>query len=155
MKNFTLALVFGTIALLSATASYADGLTPQDYAEIEQLYAQYNWAIDSGDAEGYASTFTEDGVFNNFTGHDELAGFIATWMKDMNGGTRKHWNSNLRITGDGKTAKGKVYLLLIDTAVQPPGIIASASYNDELVKTSDGWRFSKRGTTSDRPAQAK
>lgn len=153
MKNITLAIVISAIALIAASPSYANGLTPQDYMEIEQLYAQYNWAIDSGEADAWADTFVEDGTFNSFTGREQLKGFIDRWVNDMNGLSRRHWNSNLRITGDGKTAQGKVYLLLIDTSVQPPAIITSASYSDELVKTSEGWRFTKRQTQSDRPAK--
>ena len=38
------------------------GLTAQDYVEIQNLYAFYNLASDAGDAEGYASCFTENGV---------------------------------------------------------------------------------------------
>lgn len=153
MKNISLAILLGAISFFAVSSSYADGLSPQDYMEIEQLYAQYNWAIDSGDAEAYANTFVEDGVFNTFKGHDQLVGFIKRWVGEMGGSTRKHWNTNLRITGDGKTANGKVYLMLLDTSTQPPSIIASASYTDELVKTAEGWRFTKRQTKSDRPAK--
>ncbi len=40
----------------------AGGLSAQDYCEIQNLYAHYNLASDAGDAEAYASCFTEDGV---------------------------------------------------------------------------------------------
>lgn len=153
MKKFTLALVLSTLAFITAAPSYAADLTPQDYMEIEQLYAQYNWAIDSGDAEAYANTFVADGVFNTMTGHDQLQGFIKRWVDEMGGATRKHWNTNLKISGDGETASGQVYLMLVDTAPQPPAIIATATYTDSLVKTADGWRFSKRSTQSDRAAK--
>jgi hypothetical protein len=152
LKKSIVAFLVSSFALITSAPVLASGLTPQDYAEIEQLYAQYNWAIDSGDAQAWADTFVEDGVFNNFKGTEQLKGFIDRWVNSMNGLTRKHWNSNLRITGDDKTAQGKVYLLLVDTSVQPPAIITSASYSDELVKTPRGWRFTKRATKSDRPA---
>ncbi|MCW8194633.1 nuclear transport factor 2 family protein [Proteobacteria bacterium 005FR1] len=165
MKKSILALVACTVALLSFS-SFADhhggghsgkkmsGLTPKDYMEIEQLYAQYNWAIDSGEAQAWADTFVDDGNFNNaFKGKEQLKGFINRWVSEMNGLSRKHWNSNLHVTGDGKTAQGKVYLLLIDKSQQPAAIISSASYADELVKTDEGWRFVKRVVNSDRPAK--
>lgn len=151
MKKFSLSLL-SVVATILALPAFAD-LSADDYAEIEQLYAEYNWAIDSGDAKAYAATFTPDGVFNNFSGRDELEGFIKRWIEQMGGKTRKHWNTNLRITGDGETAQGKVYLMLLDTSEQPPAIGATATYSDELVKTDEGWRFSKRSTQSDRPAQ--
>ena len=67
--------------------AWADGLTTQDYIDIEQLYATYNHAIDSGDGEAWAATFTADGTFNKFTGHDQLVGFIQAWKEKMNGGS--------------------------------------------------------------------
>lgn len=152
MRNLICAFIVTTCALIASTPALAAGLTAEDRVEIEQLYASYNWAIDSGDAQAWADTFVEDGVFNNFKGKEQLKGFMDRWVNEMNGLTRKHWNSNLSITGDGKTAQGKVYLLLVDVSVQPPAIITSASYSDELVKTPQGWRFSKRATKSDRPA---
>jgi ketosteroid isomerase-like protein len=161
LKRSILVLVACTVTLLSLSSvadhhgggQHGGGLTPADYMEIEQLYATYNWAIDTGDAQAWADTFVEDGQFQNFKGEEQLKGFIDRWVNSMNGLTRKHWNSNLHITGDGKTAQGKVYLLLVDKSVQPPAIISSASYADELVKTDQGWRFSKRSVNSDRPAQ--
>jgi len=33
----------------------------EDRAEIEELMARYAWALDTGDFEGYAGCFTEDG----------------------------------------------------------------------------------------------
>jgi hypothetical protein len=60
-------------------------LTADDYIEIQQLYAQYNIAIDSGHAEGYAATFTPDGVFNTSNGHDALVRFIHRWRETMKG----------------------------------------------------------------------
>ena len=135
-------------SLLSASAN-AQGLTADDYMEIQQLYAQYNFAIDSGDADAWAATFTPDGVFNSFAGQEALKGFIKRWVESMNGGYRKHWNTNLVITGDGKTAQGKVYLMLLDTSVRPAAIATTATYDDTLVKTDAGWRFTKRTTKAD------
>lgn len=151
MKKVVIAIAIGALGLSAALQAMAAGLTPQDYMEIEQLYAKYNDTIDHNDGEGYASTFTKDGVFNNNTGHDALAGFVKQWHEKMNGGTRRHWNNNLRLTGDGKSAKGSVYLMLVDIGTKPISIMTTASYSDELVKTADGWRFTKRTTARDAP----
>lgn len=149
MKNPILNLSFLLLILGFTAQANADGLSAEDYMEIQQLYAKYNFAIDSGDAEGYAATFTEDGVFNNFKGKDALIGFVKRYTEGMNGPMRRHWNSNLLVTGDGKTAEGKVYLILLDLSTTPPSAGTTAIYNDTLVKTADGWRFSKRTTTGD------
>ena len=136
-------------AMLVGASWAADTLSAQDYFEIQQLYARYNIAIDSGDAEGWAATFTSDGIFNTFSGHDALVGFIKTWREKLNGATRKHWNNNLQVTGNSKEASATTYLMLVDFSTKPPSILMSGSYTDSLVKTKDGWRFTKRMTKSD------
>jgi hypothetical protein len=73
------ALVTGYVSFTSA--QQGKKFTADDYLEIQQLYARYNMAIDSGDAEGYAATFVKDGVFNTFNGHDALVEFIHNWRR--------------------------------------------------------------------------
>jgi hypothetical protein len=135
-------------------ASAAGALSAQDNFEIQQLYARYNIAIDGGDGEAWASTFTPDGVFNQFVGHDALVNFVKTWREKLNGATRKHWNNNLQISGNSKEASGFVYLMLVDISTKPASILATATYTDSLVKTKEGWRFAKRTTKNDVPPAA-
>ena len=148
MKKLLLS-AFAAGIMFAGTCSAAGGLSAQDYFEIQQLYARYNIAIDNGDAEGWAATFTPDGVFNTFTGHDALVGFVKTWREKLNGATRKHWNNNLQITGTSREATASVYLILVDFSTKPPSILTTATYSDNLVKTKDGWRFTKRTTKGD------
>ena len=147
---------FALVAVLvaSATAWIAaqqngKSLTAQDLVDIQQLYARYNWTLDAGDSEGYASTFTADGVFNNNVGHDAIVKFADTFHAGM-GAHVKHWNTNLMVlpAADGG-ASGQVYLVLVDFATKPPSIATSASYSDQLVRTPQGWRFKKRQTKGD------
>lgn len=154
MKNFACAaFVTAGMALASPSVQAAD-LTPKDYVEIEQLYAQYNISIDSGDAEGYANTFTPDGTFNRFVGHDALVDFVGTWREKMNGANRRHWNTNLRIMGTPEGANGSVYLMLLDVGTRPASIFSTGMYTDSLVKTKAGWRFKQRTTKGDAPPAA-
>jgi SnoaL-like domain len=149
MKTVSLIVLIAVSTLMGA-AGWASGvLTAQDNFEIQQLYARYNLAIDGGDAEGWASTFTADGVFNTFIGHDALVGFVKMWHEKLNGGTRRHWNTNLQITGTRQQATALVYLMIVDVGSKPAGIIATGMYDDTLVKTKDGWRFTKRTTKMD------
>jgi hypothetical protein len=147
MKKILISALAGI--LFAGTCTAASGLSAQDYFEIQQLYARYNMAIDSGDAEGWAATFTADGVFNTFVGHDALVGFVKTWREKLGGATRKHWNNNLQVTGNAKEATASVYLLLVDFGTKPPSILTTGTYSDSLVKTKDGWRFTKRTTKGD------
>jgi hypothetical protein len=152
-KTKTLLIASLATASLFAGVSFAAGsagaLTAQDNVEIQQLYARYNNAIDSGDAEGWAATFTPEGVFNSFSGHDALVGFVKAWREKMGGATRKHWNTNLQIDGDSKQATASVYLMLLDYGTKPVSIVATGTYSDSLTKTKDGWRFTKRTTKID------
>jgi actinorhodin biosynthesis protein ActVIA len=147
--NKILVSVLAAGIMFAGTCTAASGLSAQDYFEIQQLYARYNIAIDSGDAEGWAATFTPDGVFNTSVGHDALVNFVKTWREKLNGATRKHWNNNLQITGNANEASGYVYLMLVDIGTKPASILATATYTDSLIKTKDGWRFTKRTTKGD------
>jgi hypothetical protein len=132
-------------------------VTTQDYVEIQQLYARYATLIDAGDAEGWANTFTPDGVFNNSSrGHDALVQFVHDWRDKRNGAARRHWNSNLVVTPTEQGAAGSIYLLLLDISTRPPVPVSSSVYEDALVKTPQGWRFKSRvlhGDAAPRPSQ--
>jgi len=141
------AIVAGSV-WVSAQSGAAKSFSAQDFVDIQQLYAKYNWSLDSGEAEAYASTFTPDGVFNNNAGHDAIVKFANTFHAGL-GAHVKHWNTNLMITPTADGAAGQVYLVLVDFANKPPTIATSAAYSDELVKTAQGWRFKKRQTKGD------
>jgi len=133
----------------------ATKLTTQDYMEIEQLYATYNHAIDSGDADAWAATFTDDGVFNaRFTGTEQLKGFIKLWLEKLDGANRRHWNSNLKVDATAEGANGAVYLILYNVGVKPVAIATTGMYADTLVKTRMGWRFKTRVVKADAPLAA-
>lgn len=151
MKSLVFAAFVTAGMALAASSVQAADLTPKDYVEIEQLYVQYNIAIDSGDAEGYANTFTPDGAFNRFAGRDALVAFVGTWREKMNGANRRHWNTNLRIVGTPEGANGSVSLMVLDVGTKPASIVTTGMYSDALVKTKDGWRFKQRTTKIDAP----
>ena len=148
-KTYALTIVLTSLLLGGALSHAQDGkkgsLTAQDYVEIQQLYARYNHIIDSGDIEGYVALYTPDGSFNNNSGQEGL----RTFMKNRNGGTRRHWNTNLVITPTPEGAKGAVYLMFVDVGMKPPAITGAGRYEDSLIKTAQGWRFKQRRTFPD------
>jgi hypothetical protein len=149
-RKVLILIVAGMVSGATSVSAQSGGkqLSAQDFVEIQQLYTKYNWALDSGDAEGYASTFTPDGVFNNNVGHDAIVKFANTFHGGM-GAHVKHWNTNLMIMPSAEGATGQVYLVLVDFGTKPASIATSATYSDELVKTPQGWRFKKRATKGD------
>jgi len=128
-------------------------LSVEDHIAIQGLYARYNHAIDSGNGPAWANCFTPDGTFTSatgtFTGREQLKSFgnaFATRMK------ARHWTNNLVIEGDGATAKGTCYLMLLRLAPgeQPPAnILVTAIYRDELGHTAEGWKFTSRTVVGD------
>jgi hypothetical protein len=145
-------LVLSVVLLAGITWVYAqqsgrsDSLTTQDHIDIQQLYARYYQTIDAGDAEGWAGTFTSDGVFNNVKGHDALAEFIR-----RAGANRplRHLHSNLIVTAMPQGATGSVYVVQIDVKARPLTVASYSRYDDTLVKTPQGWRFKTRMRSAD------
>ena len=125
-----------------------------EYELIRQLLARYNLAIDLGDAEGWAATFTPDGVFqcsglpegSPLGGRYEGTAALVAYAKvnhRIAKGRARHWNANILIEGDGDTASMRCYLLNL-TAVSGKLAGTTGIYEDRLRKLDGEWRFAER-----------
>jgi hypothetical protein len=147
------AIAFGlllAIVLLSGLIAAQSGKTPKltadDYVEIQQLYADYTYALDQGDGERLANDFVEGGEFTGVHapgrkpthGREEL---IA--MGNRGAGTRTY-PTNLLITRTAEGAKASCYFVQYNVKDDPPTMGKTAIYEDTLVKTAQGWKFRKR-----------
>jgi len=150
MKRIAL---LATLAVLTSPALLAADLTPADYTAIQQLYARYNTTIDRGDAEGWASTFTPDGVFMNNKGNEALKNFVNTWHAGQ-GASQRHFSADVVITPSAEGATGSVSTMLINLATKPASIGGYVTYSDVLVKTATGWRFKSRALKAEQAAAA-
>lgn len=130
-------------------------MTALDFEEIRQLLARYNFAVDLGDAEGWADCFTPTGVFHctpeggPLTGRHEGRAALVAYARThygLNQGRARHWNWNLEIAGDGTTATMRCYLagLRATGPESPAGIGATGVYRDRLVKVDGRWLFAER-----------
>ena len=63
----------------------------------------------------------------------------------------RHIASNVLVQGEGDVATGQAYLTLLSTQSSPAAIISTGQYEDRLVRTARGWRFSERCFTPDIP----
>jgi hypothetical protein len=139
MRTWLIALLAGVVS----PALLAADLAPADYIAIQQLYARYNTTIDHGDAEGWAATFTPDGVFMTNRGAEALKNFVKTWSAGS-GASQRHFSADLVITPSADGATGTISTMLVNLATRPVSIGAYVTYSDVLVKTAAGWRFKSR-----------
>jgi uncharacterized protein (TIGR02246 family) len=143
-----LAEVHDTMARLLTARRGSD---TDDIVAIQQLLARYNTAADLGDGEGFAATFTEDGV--SAAGATVTTGRAA--LAERGGGVPQrtpgihHWVNNHVINVDGDDATATVYVMVLVTGADGPKIVASGRYSDQLRRTADGWRFSRREFVAD------
>jgi hypothetical protein len=146
----SMVIAAGALGWGAARGGVRGGLTPQDYVDIQELYATYARAYDTDESDGrvYAETFTPDGSLvlrdRTITGHKDLAAYSHD--RDKSGPAAQHWNTNFIIRPAPGGATASVYLVIFRAAFdgKPPYVGVVSNYNDVLVKTSSGWRFKSR-----------
>ena len=126
-------------------------LSERDRLDIAELVARYIRGADSRDPE-VAELFTEDGVLeaNGRVLGDGKAGVRAFAEANRTATIRRrHVLSNSVVDGDGQTATVHSYVSVYDVTdgvAKAPYLLGE--YNDELVKTPAGWRFTRRRLTT-------
>jgi SnoaL-like protein len=143
-------------------------LTALDYAEIEQLAVRYAWLLDHCVNGGYdyADLYVADGQFSvadKFgTASNEQRRFVSKGREALAkaaGGDGKgncvdpkttlgygltHIVTNHLIVPTKDGAVGKHRLVTVGVCGYPHLIELQGGYEDEYVKTKDGWRFKSR-----------
>jgi hypothetical protein len=134
------------------TAPDTAALDTADQLAIQQLYARYNHAIDSGNGAGWAGCFTAEGTFtsggNTSAGTQQLTEFATGFASRLKA---RHWTNNLVIEADGDGAKGTCYLMLLRLGDKenPTSILTTAIYRDKLTRDGGDWKFSSREVIGD------
>lgn len=162
MKNLKRTLIAAAV-VLSTTPTLAeeyDDDYARDRAQIEDLQGRYLFAMNWGDFETYASTFTEDGVLDwargTATGRDAIRQEAEVLWQVFSGleegespasaPKRRHFIANQVLDIDGDTAIGRAYWYEFDIGMsgQQPFVLAYGHYEDELRKIDGKWLFSRR-----------
>lgn len=134
-----------------------------DRLAIDELYARQSHAVDEGDAECWAATFTPDGVFTSptyrltATGTSELADFArrSTLTAREAGRQFRHIVTGILLTAhDADTVTGKAYLTIIATDAVGSVVDRSLVLDDLFRRTVDGWRCTSRTVHRDGPPAA-
>ena len=122
----------------------------EDRFAIIDLCSVYNYTVDQADGEGWAATFTEDGVFagpaGQAEGREALVAFCGQLAEAFPGGM--HFTDNHLFEIDGDTCQHKCFL---DFKVpSPDGSVASVllGYEDVIVKVNGEWLFQRRDVVS-------
>ena len=124
----------------------------EDVAEIANLKARYVDAADGGwtgerahKGDVIASLFVAEGVWDaddmgQGVGHEGIRAYFAGAVEDFP--MVFHHTSSPRIQVEGDEAKGRWHVMvpMIDKGVSK---ILIGIYDDEFVRTPDGWRFKR------------
>ena len=136
-------------------------LQANDYEEIRQLLARYNFAIDFGHIDDWVETFVPEGKFTcvglpegaplggTHEGKDALRSYAESHF-GVNQGRARHWNWNLVIEGNGDTATMQCYLNAYSAGQGESALFrVTGVYRDRLSRTESGWKFVEREVTID------
>ena len=125
-------------------------LTTDDIIEIQQLYARYNTAIDTGNGASFGACFVPEGLFDPghtaCKGETEISEFAVKTHEAMP--LMRHNATNVVVDGEGDTATGSAFLLGY-VAGSEYKVITTGRYRDKLTKTGSGWRFTERVYAAD------
>ncbi len=147
-----------TLTPLSATfapekPAKKGALSAVDLVAIKQLYLLNNVALDSGADGGrrFAGTFTADGVLVNgatrVVGAQALAGVATAHAPGLH-----RWISNIWAEPARGGATGRAYGFRLALKGEPGApenqLREMVVYEDQLVKTAQGWRIKERHVTS-------
>jgi uncharacterized protein (TIGR02246 family) len=122
-----------------------------DRDEIVDLTVRYATAIDTRQYALLATVFTADaeldyGEAGHWTGAAEITEFME--MAHAGAAHTMHRVTNQVVCVDGDTATVRTYVDALILAEDGSGANPVGFYDDEAVRTVDGWRIAKRKYTS-------
>lgn len=120
----------------------------QDREDIAAVVLCYATGIDRRDWALFRSVFTDDceldyGEIGAWKGADEVTDFMRQ-VHAMAGHTM-HRLTNQEITVNGDSARARTYVdALIMAGDSSSGVNAAGFYDDEFVRTEQGWQIARR-----------
>ncbi|MGI9327752.1 MAG: nuclear transport factor 2 family protein [Pseudomonadales bacterium] len=120
---------------------------------ICELQNNYSYAIDSGKYDNLDQMFLPDALYDfgpagSADNLDDVKGTIRSALEPLT--IAQHINGNPWAEIDGDTATAGCYLRVHMYRKETAGgehFEMGGRYDDELVRTADGWRFAKRTIT--------
>lgn len=119
-----------------------------DLVDIGDVLVRYSTGIDSRDWPLLRTCFTDDcdadyGEIGHWYGSEE----ITTWMEQSHAplGPTMHRVTNIVAKVDGDAATSRCYVhAVVMTSDRSTAIHAYGWYDDELVRSTGGWRITRR-----------
>jgi ketosteroid isomerase-like protein len=120
----------------------------RDEIEINRLIAAYSHAVMRLDAAGSAAVYTEDGVLSAFSGPDVVGRDRIERMLGKVYAPLRFLSQNcgsvvIAVEGDSARASSSVSEF-VQYKDKDPLSCCFGNYDDDLVRTAEGWRFTRR-----------
>jgi 3-phenylpropionate/cinnamic acid dioxygenase small subunit len=128
----------------------------EDRQDISDVLVRYATGIDRRDWTLFRTIFTDDceldyGEIGSWKGADAVTEFMQ--QAHALAGHTMHRLTNQVITVNGDAAQSRTYIdALIMFADNNSGVNAAGFYDDELVRTEQGWQIARRRFTQVRVA---
>jgi ketosteroid isomerase-like protein len=128
-------------------------LTVADRVAINDLLAEYAWALDTGDVDALVACFTPDALVleevfedaDRWEGRDEISRFAEHYFNVPNFPGRQHHVTQLLVKGNSKQCSARSFAFVTECQGEPPYTIRFAGYyEDKLVKVRNRWLFRER-----------
>jgi ketosteroid isomerase-like protein len=128
-------------------------LTVADRLAINDLLAQYAWALDTGDVDSLVRCFTADAVIteevfedpDRWEGRDNIRRFAEHFRNVSNFPGRQHHVTQLVVKGDAKRCSARSFVFVTECHGEPPYTLRFAGYyEDKLAKVRGRWLFRER-----------
>jgi len=122
-----------------------------DKLAIRELTARYNFSFDSGDAEGYADCWTEDGrmIHENGEIHGGRDEFVESCRRYDRQVIHTTTDALIELDGDRATQLCTLVVYTRNPDRTANEFFMTGRYRDELQRTPDGWKFHRRRTEND------
>jgi uncharacterized protein (TIGR02246 family) len=137
----------------------------EDKLAIHEMIAQYSYAYDSKDADGFARVFVENGVFEIFVPGKTIPAVrlqsrqaIRAWavqrlQERIGRFTSRHYQAGILFEAL-TTEEARVRVMVLVTrqvaTETPPSVHLTGVYHDLWRKTPEGWRLAHRTAYADR-----
>ncbi|MEU3686299.1 MULTISPECIES: nuclear transport factor 2 family protein [Streptomyces] len=133
---------------------------PEEYVEVLRFYARQMSLLDRLDLDGYAQTFTPDGVTHHvhhgqkLEGRDALLAHASQALPRYRDVTARHWNDHymVDVAPDGKVQVSYTSLVTVTDAEGRVRFESTFAVDDELVRLDGRLHTLSRTIVRDRPA---